>query len=273
MITFRTKRMLETMPAAGRTNDAMKVGDLAKRTGLSVRTLHYYDEIGLLQPRNVTTSGHRVYGAAELARLQRIKSLRQLGFSLDEIRACLDAPDFSAHRVIELHIKRLREQIGAQERLVSLLETLDASFAAGSIASPDELIRAIESMTSLEREFTPEEWAEIKERGERLGRDHIRAAEREWPGLIARMRAAMLRGEDPASAEVALLARRWRELVREFTGGNPEIERKVRAGYLSEPDRMNRAGLDPELFGYANRAIRALDAHAVPARGRAKQRR
>src|SRR5215475_6524089 len=97
MITFTAKRVLETMPTAQRNADAMKVGDLAKRTGLSVRTLHYYDEIGLLQPRNVTTAGHRVYGVAELARLQRIKSLRQLGFSLDEIRSCLDAPEFSAH--------------------------------------------------------------------------------------------------------------------------------------------------------------------------------
>ena len=59
----------------------MKVGELAKRTGLSIRTLHYYDEIGLLQPSETTPSGHRVYGANELARLQRIKSLRQLGFS------------------------------------------------------------------------------------------------------------------------------------------------------------------------------------------------
>ena len=259
MITFTDKRLPRTMPTAVGVGNAMKVGDLAKQTGLSVRTLHYYDEIGLLQPRDVTSSGHRVYGADELARLQRIKSLRQLGFSLDEIRACLDAPEFSAHRVIELHIKRLREQIGEQERLVGLLETLDASFEAGTIASPDGLIRAIESMTSLEREFTAEEWTEIKERGERLGRDHVRAVEREWPPLIARMRAAMLRGDDPASADVARLAIRWRELVREFTGGNAEIARKVRAGYLNDPDRMERSGLDPELFAYANRALRALD--------------
>jgi DNA-binding transcriptional MerR regulator len=259
MITFTEKRLRQTMPTAAGVGDAMKVGDLAKRTGLSVRTLHYYDEIGLLQPRDVTASGHRVYGADELARLQRIKSLRQLGFSLDDIRACLDAPEFSAHRVIELHIKRLREQIGEQERLVGLLETLDASFATGTIASPDDLIRAIESMTSLEREFTPEEWTEIKERGERLGLDHVRAVEREWPTLIAQMRASMLRGDDPASADVARLASRWRELVREFTGGNPKIARKVRTGYLNDPDRMERSGLDPALFTYANRAIRALD--------------
>lgn len=260
MITFTTRRVLETMPTVARGSDAMKVGDLAKRTGLSVRTLHYHDEIGLLQPRNLTLSGHRVYGAEELARLQRIKSLRQLGFSLDEIRACLDAPDFSAHRVIELHVKRLREQIREQERLVGLLETLDASVAAGAVAPPDALIRAIESMTSLEREFTVEELAEIKERGERLGRDHVRAVEREWPGLIARMRASMLRGDDPASEGVVAIAKRWRELVREFTGGNPEIARKVRDGYVNDPERMQRVGLDPALFAYANKAIRALGA-------------
>src|SRR5262245_25677645 len=171
MITFTGGRLLQKMPTVAAVGNEMKVGDLAKRTGLSVRTLHYYDEIGLLQPRDVTASGHRVYGADELARLQRIKSLRQLGFSLDEIRACLDAPEFSPHRVIELHIKRLREQIGEQERLVGVLETLDASFAAGTIASPDELIRAIESMTSLERAFTPGGWNEVRERGGRPRRD------------------------------------------------------------------------------------------------------
>lgn len=243
----------------------MKVGELAKRAGLSIRTLHYYDEIGLLRPSDVTTSRHRVYGAAELERLQRIKSLRQLGFSLDEIRACLDAPEFSPHRVIEMHIRRLREQIGEQERLVALLETLDASFSAGTIGSPDDLIHAIESIASLERDFTAQELAEIGERGERLGAAHVRAVEREWLGLIARMRAAMLRGDDPASDEVQGLARRWRELVREFTGGNPEIARKVRAGFVNNPERMAAAGLDPALFAYANKAIGRLDGDDGPA--------
>ena len=258
MITFSRTKNLRRVPMANRSNAGMKVGALAKCTGLSVRTLHYYDEIGLLQPSNVTSSGHRVYGPDELARLQRIKSLRQLGFSLDEIRACLDAPEFSAHRVIELHIRQLRSQIGEQERLVALLETLDASFSAGSIASPDQLIDAIESISSLDRTFTPEELADLKARGERLGRDHVKAVEQEWPRLIARMRGAMLSGADPASEEVIAIARRWRELVREFTGGNPEIARKVRAGFVDDPARMKRAGLDPQLFTYANRAIEAL---------------
>jgi MerR family transcriptional regulator, thiopeptide resistance regulator len=237
----------------------MKVGELAKRTGLSVRALHYYDEIGLLQPSTLTDSGHRLYGAAELVRLQQIKSLRQLGFSLDEIRACLDTPQFSPQRVIELHVKRLREQIGEQERLVALLETLSASFAEGSVASADDFVVAIEGITMVDRLFSVEELAEIKARGERLGREHIRSVEMEWPSLIAKVRAEMLAGTDPANERVRPLAARWRELVREFTGGNPSIENKVRAAYVRDPELMQRAGLDPQLFAFANAAIRALD--------------
>jgi len=237
----------------------MKVGELAKRTGLSIRALHYYDEIGLLQPSKLTESGHRLYGQAELARLQQIKSLRQLGFSLDEIRACLDTPQFSPQRVLQLHVERLREQLDQQERLVALLETLSAGFSSDSPTSADDFVRAIEGITMVDRIFSVEELTEIKERGERLGRDHIRAVEAEWPELIVKVRAEMQAGTDAADERMRPLATRWRELVREFTGGNPNIERKVRAAFVDEPKLMQRSGLDPQLFAYANAAIRALD--------------
>jgi DNA-binding transcriptional MerR regulator len=234
----------------------MKVGELAKRTGLSVRTLHYYDEIGLLQPSEFTESGHRRYGAAEVVRLQQIKSLRQLGLSLDEIRKCLDTPAFSPRRVLELHVKRLRDQIDQQERLVVLLETLAASFDAGAVASTHDFVKAIEGITTIDRLFTRDE---IRKRGDELGREHIRAVEAEWPVLIARVRAEMSAGTDPLSSVMRPLAARWRELVREFTGGNPNIERKVRAAYAQDPALGRRSGLDPQLFAYVNVAIRALD--------------
>jgi DNA-binding transcriptional MerR regulator len=251
-----TRMTHETALANGR---GMKVGELAKRTGLSVRALHYYDEIGLLQPSKLTDSGHRLYGQAELVRLQQIKSLRQLGFSLDEIRACLDTPQFSPQHVLRLHVERLRGQIDQQERLVALLETLSASFAAGSVASADDFVNAIEGITMVDRIFSVEELEEIKARGERLGREHVRAVEAEWPGLIAKVRAEMLAGTDPASERLRPLASRWRELVREFTGGNPNIERKVRAAYVEQPALMQRAGLDTQLCAFVHSAIRALD--------------
>src|SRR2546421_8353984 len=101
---------------------SMKVGELARRTGLTVRTLHYYDEIGLLAPSQHTASGHRLYGAADVARLQQIKSLRQLGFSLEQIRDCLNGPDFSPLRLVESHLAHLREQVALHQRLCGKLE-------------------------------------------------------------------------------------------------------------------------------------------------------
>jgi DNA-binding transcriptional MerR regulator len=239
-------------------SSGMKVGELARRTGVSVRTLHYYGEIGLLAPSRLTNSHHRLYGEPELARLQQIKSLRQLGFTLDEVRVCLDDPAFSPRRVLDLHVARLREQIGAQQRLVSLLETLRSALNQGAASSVDDFIQTIEGITMVERAFSPEELAEIKERGRRLGADHIRDVEAEWPRLIASVRSEMAQGTDATSERMRPLAVRWRELVREFTGGNPGIEQKLRAQFVAEPAMMQRSGLDPEIFAYVNAAIRAL---------------
>ena len=73
---------------------------LAGRTGLSVRTPRHYGEIGLLSPLRRTGAGHRLYPAADVARLQQIKSFRHGGFGLEEIRECLDGPGFPLLRVM-----------------------------------------------------------------------------------------------------------------------------------------------------------------------------
>jgi MerR family transcriptional regulator, thiopeptide resistance regulator len=253
MITFNAPKASALVESRG-----MKVGELAKRTGVSVRTLHYYDEIGLLQPSRFTESKHRVYGCQELSRLQQIKSLRELGFSLDEIRSCLGTPDFSPSKVLSLHVGRLKAQIQQQTHLVALLEMLGASFLAGETTRADDFIAAIEAMTMLDNTFAPNELQEIRDRGQKLGAEHIREVEAEWPKLIGQVRAAMLQGTDPANERVRPLALRWQHLVREFTGGNASIEQKLRARYVAEPALMARSGLDPEIFAYVNRAIRAL---------------
>src|SRR5215471_13396340 len=106
--------------------EALKVGELARRTGLTVRTLHHYDEIGLLRPSLHTEAGHRLYTADDVARLQQVLSLRQLGFSLEEVRDCLDRPSFSPLAVISLHVARLRERMRLERELCERLEGLAA---------------------------------------------------------------------------------------------------------------------------------------------------
>src|ERR1700760_1196472 len=104
--------------------EALKVGELARRTGLTVRTLHHYDQIGLLRPSLHSDAGYRLYSPADVARLQRVLSLRQLGFSPEQVGDCLDQPGFSPLEVIGLHLAGLREQIKMQQKLCERLETL-----------------------------------------------------------------------------------------------------------------------------------------------------
>lgn len=113
----------------------------------------------------------------------------------------------------------------------------------------------------MERHFTPEQLAWLRERREQLGEPRIQAVQDAWAELIPQMRAAMERGADPASAEVQALARRWKALVEEFTGGDAGIEQGVRRVYQAEGEQL-RARHEhvptPELFAYVGRAMAAL---------------
>src|SRR4051794_35675747 len=117
--------------------EALKVGELARRTGLTVRTLHHYDEIGLLRPSLRTEAGPRLYTGGDVARLQQVLSLRQLGFSLEEVRGCLDREGFSPLEVIRLHVARLRGQIDLQRDLCDRLEGLADFFHKAGQDSAD----------------------------------------------------------------------------------------------------------------------------------------
>lgn len=232
-----------------------KVGELARRTGLSVRTLHWYDQIGLLTPSFHTEAGHRLYTAADVERLQQIKSLRQLGFSLEEVRDCLDRSDFSPLSLIQTHLARLREQIELQRRLCERLESIAARLRAAETVSAEDLMQTIEVMSMFEKYYTPEQLDWLKERKRQVGEERIRQVEAEWPKLIAEVRAEMDKGSDPASETVQALGRRWMGLVREFTGGNPEIEKAVQTMYLQDPDICCQNGIDRAMLDYISKAI------------------
>jgi DNA-binding transcriptional MerR regulator len=234
-----------------------KVGELARRTGLSVRTLHYYDEIGLLSPSARTASGHRLYTAGDVARLQQVRSLRQLGLSLGEILDGLRHPGYSPRGVIRRHLERLREQIEQQRRLCRLLEAIMARYGAAEEVSVAELTTTIEVMTMLEKYYDPQQLETLEQRRREIGEERIREVEGEWPRLIAQVRAEMEQGTPPSDPRVQELARRWMGLMREFTGGDPAIAGSVARMYQQEPSVRARSGIDSRMFDYVNQAIAA----------------
>lgn len=95
------------------------VKQVSKLTGISVRTLHHYDAIGLLKPSKVTEAGYRLYDDKALKRLQNILLFRELQFPLKEIKAILDSPDFDPSEAIQQQIKLLELQRNHIEKLIS----------------------------------------------------------------------------------------------------------------------------------------------------------
>ncbi len=234
-----------------------KVGELAQHTGLTVRTLHHYDEIGLLSPSRRSPSGYRLYDGEDIARLLKILSMRQLGFSLEEIAGCLSRPELSLEKVLELHIARLRDGIELQRRLCSRLESVAKRLRSAEEVSVEDFLETMEAIQMFEKHFTEEQRQQIEERGRELGPERIRAVEAEWPELIAKVRAEMDKGTDPAGETVQALARRWKELLREFTGGDPGIQSSLNRMYQEEPQAQTRTGLDPAILEYVGKAMKA----------------
>jgi DNA-binding transcriptional MerR regulator len=100
---------------------------VSKMSGVSARTLRYYDEIGLLKPARIASSGYRIYGQAELDTLQQILFYKEMGFSLTDIRKLLSAPDFDREQAFMNHLAELNKK---RERLDTLIETVTKSIAA-----------------------------------------------------------------------------------------------------------------------------------------------
>lgn len=237
-------------------NEVFRVGELAKRTGVSVRALHHYDAIGLLAPSRRSETRYRLYDREDVVRLQEIKSLRQLGFSLEQIRDLLAARRLTPLGVVEMHLQRVREQLELQRQLLGRLESIAEQLRAAQTPTADEMMRTIEAMTMFEKYFTEEQRQTLKERGDKLGPEAIKAVEEEWPRLIAAVREEMNKGTDPRSERVRELAKRWRELLNAFSGGDRQMEASAAKMYREEPQTAQQYGLDQEIFKYIGEAMK-----------------
>src|ERR687886_1734943 len=108
------------------TETRMRIGDVAAATGVTVRTLRHYDELGLLVPSERTEAGYRLYDDADLQRLYRILALRRMGFGLDAIAAVLDGDKGDPRPAVRRHLAHVEERLrlgeALKERLVRILD-------------------------------------------------------------------------------------------------------------------------------------------------------
>ena len=129
----------------------LAIGELAQTAGLTVRTLHYYEEIGLLEPSRRTAAGHRRYDEHDAARLYQICQLRKLGLGLDQIQQGLEDGAADLAGLLQRHLARVEEQLETANRLRNRLTRLVDHLGEGP-ENPDlsEMIAIMEDMTMLE---------------------------------------------------------------------------------------------------------------------------
>jgi len=199
-----------------------RIGILAKLTGLSVRTLRFYDEIGLLKPSGRDAADHRVYADADVQRLQQIVSLRALGLKLEEIGDLLDGRELQPTTVIQRHIQHLQTQIQAAQTLTSRLQTL-ASSLTRSENSTRALLQLTKEIVMFERYFTPEQLEKLKEKRQNMGDEGMAESHKAWADVIADATRAYELGLPPQHPDVQAIVARRKALILQFTGGDAQL--------------------------------------------------
>jgi MerR family transcriptional regulator, thiopeptide resistance regulator len=242
------------------------VGKVAQLAGVTVRTLHHYDEIGLLSPSGRTSAGYRRYDDADLERLQQILFYRELGFPLEEIGAIIDDPTSSPtehlrrqHELLTGRINRLREMVTAIEFAmeawkVGIQLTPEERFEVFGDFNPDEYAeeteqrwgdtQAYRESTRRTAQYSKEDWLRNKAENE------------DW---ATRFVALMDSGASADSPQALALAEEHRQLIsRWFYECTYEIHTGLADMYLADPRfTAYYEKIKPGMAAYLSEAIRA----------------
>jgi len=248
------------------TKEIYQAQEFAKLTGVTVRALHHYDRLGLLKPKQRTRSGYRLYSNRDFARLEQIVVLKFLGVPLKQISGLLETESMLPE------VLRRQEEILTDKRrqLDKAIRAIgNARQAMQSRGEPDWklfqlVVQEIEMQKNVEwkaQYFSPEARAKVAER-QKLWSSELQAkSTQDWSDLYKDVEACMNDQEDPAGARAQALAERWRALVHQFTGGDPEIQKGLNAMWNDSAnwpkDTKAQSFVRPELQAYMRKALEA----------------
>ncbi|TQI79575.1 DNA-binding transcriptional MerR regulator [Serratia fonticola] len=227
----------------------LKVGELARRSGITVRTLHYYDSIGLLIPSARSDAGYRLYSRADITRLHHIQALRRMGVALTEIGALLAHSHLALPAVIEQQIAMFDRQLAQITSLRNRLQYMLAQLTQGHEPELNDWLTTLEMMTMYDKYFTADELAQLPFYQADESRN------REWEEMVSNVRGLMESGvniEDPRAQSVA---RRWICSLERDTAGNPAFLTRLNAMHADEPAMREQTGITPAMTEYVTRAF------------------
>lgn len=228
-------------------------GEFAEKASVSIRTLRYYDKVGLLSPSRYTEAGYRLYSDDDLLTLQQILALKFLGFSLKEIKACLSSGPKRLHEVLAMQKAMMRER---RTQLDSIIQAIDETeqvlqehtfdCAEGNWQAIVKVIQAIqmeqnedwvnkyftpeqrEMMQKLsEASYTPEAVQKLAQRRKWTEEDQ-RVADQQWGAVQAGVKQLVAQGADPASPEAQAVIEQEQALIAQFTQGDAAINASLK---------------------------------------------
>lgn len=243
-----------------------KVREFAERSGVTVRTLHHYDSVGLLRPSYHTESGYRLYSERDLARLQQIVTLKFIGLSLKQIRELLDGGIYDLAEMLRVQRTMLEQKRQGLDMAIQALSNAERTIAEGG--SPDgdafeNIIRVINMENNKEwmKNYYSADQLEQLDRRWTEESDSIAQTQKDWAALIAEVEASL--HEDPAGERAQALAARWQELIDRFTLGDTAMAASLEKLYADQanwPATFTKPYSDEvEAFMHKAMAIRRLD--------------
>lgn len=251
------------MPQTHLMGEALTVGQVADELGVTVRTLHHYDELGLLTPSARSSAGYRLYTRGDLERLGTIVGYRRLGFSLDEVAELLRADGLGRRE----HLQRQRASVRARlAQMTDLVDAIDRALEAEMADQPatTEDLRAIfgdgyreEDQAEAEQRWgdTPQ-WEQSQQRTKHWTPEQWREVKAETETFEADLASAMDEGVDPASPEAGALAERHRESIARFYDCDHAFQVCLAQMYLEdERFRQHYEDLAPGLAQWLHDAI------------------
>lgn len=216
-------------------------GEFAAQVGVTVRTLRYYDRLGLLTPKARNSNGHRRYATEELVRLQQILTLKFLGYPLLEIGEIIESPDFNLQQSLQRQQQQLEQQISKLKEVVVALEHAQASLTPGLVNWEHfvSIIKVVQMEQQreewLKKYYTEEQLAELRARP--FSTQDQERVSTEWAAVYAEVKQLADAEADPAGPQAQALAARYQGLIDQFTGGNAGIAASLQRMY-AEPEKM-----------------------------------
>jgi DNA-binding transcriptional MerR regulator len=223
-------------------NHAYTVQQLARLAGVSVRTLHHYDHIGLLTPSARTPAGYRLYGEADLLRLQQILFFKELDFPLADIQAILDDSDFDQVRALHDHKELLQQEVDRLGRLLNTIERTISKLTEDNMTpmtdeelyegfTPEQIERYTREANEL---YDPKTVAEANRRVRNMNKAQWQAVKAEG-GAVAQQLADLM-DRQPGDAAVQAAVARHYAWVDNFWHPTAESYRGLGQGYAEHPE-------------------------------------